>query len=70
MPDEGAGQQLTQKKAVSKAPADDDMIPEDNPISAMMALKHPEAQKAIEDVSLEEMARSHYSSYSGRANPY
>lgn len=70
VPDESAGQQLSQKKAPPKAPADDDMIPEDNPISAMMALKHPEAQKEIMDASTEEMAQSHYSSLSGRANPY
>ena len=36
-------------------------MPEDNPISAMMALKHPETVKAVEDATINEMAESHNS---------
>lgn len=36
-------------------------MPIDNPISQMMALKHPEKVKAIEDATIEDMAQSHNS---------
>ena len=32
----------------------------ENPISALMALKHPERLEAIENSSFEEMKKSHY----------
>lgn len=35
---------------------------EENPISQMMALKHPEQVKAIDDATIEDMAKSHNSS--------
>ena len=57
-------QKSPQAKAVQKQPADDSLeMPEDNPISAMMALKHPERQREIENMQTEEMAQSHYSNY-------
>lgn len=69
LPD-GAAQNFSQQKKAPAKLAEDDMLPEDNPISAMMALKHPEIQKEIEDASIQEMAQSHYSTISNRANPY
>ena len=36
-------------------------MPIDNPISQMMALKHPEKVKAIDDATIEDMAQSHNS---------
>ena len=55
--------------ASGKGPNPEDLaLPEDNPISAMLALKHPEQQKAIMDASIEEMAQSHYSNPNRMAN--
>lgn len=34
---------------------------EENPISQMMALKHPEQVKAVDDATIEYMAQSHNS---------
>ena len=46
----------------SKKPAaDDSEMPEDNPISAMMALKHPEKVKEVEEASIVEMSQRHNS---------
>ena len=57
-------QKAPRAKAAQKQPAEDTFeMPEDNPISAMMALKHPERQREIENMQTEEMAQSHYSNY-------
>ena len=36
-------------------------MPEDNPISEMMALKHPEMVQEVNNAAIEEMAQSHNS---------
>lgn len=51
---------------MKKEPVDENELPEDNPISAMMALKHPETVKAVEDATINEMAQG----YKSAANRY
>lgn len=41
-----------------KPVADESEMPDDNPISAMMALKHPEMAKEVEEASIVEMSKS------------
>jgi hypothetical protein len=56
-PDVSVAQDDTPKPKVKRAPVPvEEEMPEDNPISAMMALKHPETVKAVEDASINEMA--------------
>jgi len=53
-------QDQSSKLIVNREPID---IPEDNPISALMALKHPEQQTKIANAVNDEMAVSFYSNY-------
>lgn len=61
--DEGSATEdgSTPAPKIKKAPVVEDEMPEDNPISAMMALKHPETVKAVEDASINEMAMGYRS---------
>ena len=56
-------QSSSEQRAAAKRVEEPMEVPEDNPISAMMALKHPERQREIENMQTEEMAQSHYSNY-------
>lgn len=66
--EEGSGEaQESSTPKPKKAPVvEDNEMPEDNPISALMALKHPETVKAVEDASINEMAQG----FNSEANRY
>ena len=56
-------EQSDMSKAAKKPVVESFDMPDDNPISAMMALKHPERQREIENMQTNEMAQSHYGNY-------
>ena len=61
--EEGSGEaQEGSTPKPKKAPVvDENEMPEDNPIAALMAMKHPETVKAVEDASINEMAQGFHS---------
>ena len=56
--EQGGASQEDQKKLFQPKPMTDEDI--ENPISALMAMKHPERIDAINNQSFEDMKKSHY----------